>query len=256
MKLLFLLLTSIYGFSQNNNYIANYEFIRTKGQFVFYADGLLKIGNNTSKFELSQYKNLLKDKEKQYDNKLNDTITVLGSNRICLDKKIYYHNFKKDSTYSILYNKYCRSKVIINDILIYPDWKIENNFKKIGEYNAQKATAFIYDRTWTVYFTNELRINGGPWRLIGLPGLVLEATENTSTYQFKLTKIKKNDEFNEIYKPIHNKESTFKEFVKKAIKRQTDEMYYRLSSFGDTTFEIDKNDFPPYETLDFIEKRN
>ena len=89
-----------------------------------------------------------------------------------------------------------------------------------------------------------------------MPGLVLEATENTSTYQFKLTKIKKNDEFCEISKPTHNKESTFKEFVKKAIKRQTDEMYYRLSSFGDTTFEIDKNDFTLYETLDFIEKRN
>lgn len=256
-KLFLLLLIPFYCFAQNNSYTVDYELIRTKEPFVFNADGTLYIDlkNNVSNFTLSQYKNLLKDGEEKHDSESGETLTVLGSNRICFDNREYYHDFKKDSSYTILYNLYCQNKVLIKDSINYPKWEIKNEFKKIGEYNAQKAIAFIYDRTWTVYFTNELPINGGPWRLIGLPGLVLEATENTSTYEFRLLKIEKQKEYAEIARPYHKNESTFDEFVKKSVKRQTDEMYFRLSNMGDDTYGVDKSNFPLYETVDFIEKR-
>lgn len=259
MKKLFLLLFLLpfYCFAQDGNYIVDYELIRTVSDFTFNADGRLTVDskNNISKFKLSQYRNLLKDGSKIYNEREKDTAIVLGSNRVCYDDTFFYYDFKNDSIHSILYNKYCDSKVLIKDYIHYPEWDIKNEFKKIGEYNAQKAIAFVYDRTWTVYFTNELPITGGPWRLIGLPGLILEATENTSTYEFQLLKIEKQKEYAEITKPYHKNESTFEEFVKKSVKRQTDEMYFRLSNMGGDTYDVDKSNFPLYETLDFIEKR-
>lgn len=252
--LLSLLLTCSYCFSQNANYYSiNYELIRTKGQLVFNANGELKVDlkNNISEFKLSQYENLLKDGDKIINNQSKDTIHVLGSKRICLDDKIYYHNFAEKNRAMIIYDKYCKSKVLIKDTIEYPKWNIENEFKKIAGFNAQKATALIADRSWTVFFTNELKINGGPWKLIGLPGLILEAKENTGVYEFVLTEIKA-DNFEHLSAPKHDKTSTFDLFVKKSVERQTDEMYFRLSSMG----HVDKSDFPLYETLDFIEKRD
>ncbi|TVZ27865.1 GLPGLI family protein [Gillisia sp. Hel_I_86] len=263
MKKIFLvLLIPCYCLSQNNISTLNYDLIRTKGQFTFNADGILEIDskNNISKFKLSQYVNLLKPDDFVKDiTTENDSIKVVGAKKICQDDKIYYNDFKKDSTYSILYDTRCKSKVLIKDIINYPKWEIKNEFKKIGDYNVQKATAFINDRTWTAFFTNELGINGGPWKLIGLPGLVLEATatENTSTYEFRLTKINKNIECFEITKPYYKNQTTFNEFEKKSIERYKEQMFFIFSQVpGALVDEIDKNSFKLYETLDFIEKRD
>ncbi|MCF6308381.1 MAG: GLPGLI family protein [Flavobacteriaceae bacterium] len=260
MKIFFLLLLiPCYCLSQNNISSLNYELTRTVELLTFNAYGVLKVDfkNKTSNFKLSQYVNKLKggDFVKSSLNE-NDSLEVIGPKVICRDYKFYYNDFKKDSTYTILYNTYCKNKVLIKDTINYPKWEIKDECKKIGKYNAQKATAFINDRTWTVYFTNELGINGGPWRLIGLPGLVLEATENTSTYEFKLTEINKSSESSKIIKPYHKNQTTFNEFVEKSIKESKERELFLFSKIpGVIIGEIDINSFHLFETLDYIEKR-
>lgn len=252
-----LLFTFFISFSQSKNYKVDYELTRTKGQFIFNADGVLEISpdKNISKFSLGQYKNLLKNGDKKIDTDTKDTINVLGSNRICTDNKVFFFDYKNVSSRILIYNKYCKSKVLIKEPLNIPKWKINDNTKIISGYKCQEATAYVNDRKWTVYFTNELKIKGGPWRLIGLPGIVIRAKDSSSTYEFNLIKIKETLP-KSIAEPKYKKESTFSEFIQKAIKRQTDEMYFRLSKFANERGgEIDRNDFPLYETLEFIEKR-
>ena len=66
-------------------------------------------------------------------------------------------------------------------------WKIEDDVKTIAGYSCNKATAHFLGREWTVYYSPEIPINQGPWKLWGLPGLILEATDSDNYFNYKLT---------------------------------------------------------------------
>ncbi|MEM7372546.1 MAG: GLPGLI family protein [Bacteroidota bacterium] len=63
----------------------------------------------------------------------------------------------------------------------WPDipWTIQQEEKIIAELLCKKATAHFRGRDYTAWFTPELPFNFGPWKLCGLPGLILEAYDAT-----------------------------------------------------------------------------
>ena len=63
-------------------------------------------------------------------------------------------------------------------------WAIEKEQKKIGRFNCQKATAKFRGRQYTAWFTMEIPVSYGPWKLHGLPGLILEAYDEAKEIQF------------------------------------------------------------------------
>ena len=59
------------------------------------------------------------------------------------------------------------------------EWTLHNEYKTIGNYKAQKATApvtFLEGDTGTIvaWFTPEIPVSGGPYFTWGLPGLIIE----------------------------------------------------------------------------------
>jgi len=67
-----------------------------------------------------------------------------------------------------------------------PVWRIGTETKEIAGFVAQRATAHYLGRNWIVYFTPEIPINSGPWKLWGLPGLILEAVDEDNLFSFQL----------------------------------------------------------------------
>ncbi|MFT4031194.1 MAG: GLPGLI family protein [Siphonobacter sp.] len=57
-------------------------------------------------------------------------------------------------------------------------------YKKIGSFPTQKATARFRGRNYTAWFCSEIPISDGPWKLNGLPGLILEAYDDTGEVKF------------------------------------------------------------------------
>ncbi len=55
-------------------------------------------------------------------------------------------------------------------------WEIGDSTKNILGYECVKATTDYHGRVWSVWFTPDIPIQDGPWKLRGLPGLILEAT--------------------------------------------------------------------------------
>ncbi|NML36814.1 GLPGLI family protein [Chitinophaga sp. G-6-1-13] len=68
-------------------------------------------------------------------------------------------------------------------------WKIEKDTKQLLGYTCQKATGTCKGRAYTAWFTTDIPAKFGPWKLHGLPGLILEATDSNKRIQFTCTKI-------------------------------------------------------------------
>lgn len=65
-----------------------------------------------------------------------------------------------------------------------PEWEISDETKEILGYQCFKATADYRGRRWTVWFAPEIPVQDGPWKLCGLPGLILEAVDNHREFHF------------------------------------------------------------------------
>jgi GLPGLI family protein len=64
------------------------------------------------------------------------------------------------------------------DTLQKIDWLLVNESKKIGEYECFKAKCNYKGRSYTAWYTLEIPVSYGPWKLNGLPGLILMAFED------------------------------------------------------------------------------
>ena len=71
-----------------------------------------------------------------------------------------------------------------------------NETKNINSFSCQKAIGNFRGRTYTVWFTNDIPVSLGPWKLNGLPGLILEATDSLNQFQFFAEKIELQMEVN------------------------------------------------------------
>ncbi len=64
-------------------------------------------------------------------------------------------------------------------------WKIGNDTASFGTLHCQKATAHFKGRDYTAWFCPDLPFHSGPWKLNGLPGLIVEAYDTNKEVVFK-----------------------------------------------------------------------
>lgn len=72
-------------------------------------------------------------------------------------------------------------------------WEIADSTKNILGYDCVMATAHYHGRDWTAWFTPDIPLPEGPWKLTGLPGLILEASESTGQHSFTATGLESTD---------------------------------------------------------------
>lgn len=92
---------------------------------------------------------------------------------------------------------------------------IDDSTKTILGYECIMATTDYHGRKWVAWFTPEIPMNAGPWKLLGLPGLILEAVDNTNQHQFIANGIQSVDmNIPKVYEPYTYDKTTRKEFLK------------------------------------------
>lgn len=77
------------------------------------------------------------------------------------------------------------------DLFVYSEtplegWEIGAEERVIAGYTCQRASISYGGREWTVWFTEDLPLPYGPWKLRGLPGLILEAKDAEGLFHFEL----------------------------------------------------------------------
>lgn len=126
----------------------------------------------------------------------------------------------RDFSNEVMVNRYPKTAkmfdaFVYNDNWISINWRVKNKFKKIGKFKAQKAVGEFRGRVYTAWFTEEIPLPCGPWKLFGLPGLILEAEDSEKMFKVKFVSIKYpcDDCESDISKPTAEEEKTLKEYV-------------------------------------------
>jgi GLPGLI family protein len=110
------------------------------------------------------------------------------------------------------YDKYKTANLLVTENESQT-WNIEKEFRKINNINCQKATTNYKGRIWEVWFSKKYPINDGPYKFIGLPGLIVSLKDSEGDHAFNLIQIKKiNTTFP--FLPKSNKEMSWKEYRK------------------------------------------
>ena len=87
---------------------------------------------------------------------------------------------------SLVINSY-----LIEDALPVIDWKISSDTASFGGMHCQKATAHFKGRDYTAWFCPDMPFHAGPWKLNGLPGVILDAYDAKKDVVFHFDGIEK-----------------------------------------------------------------
>lgn len=95
-------------------------------------------------------------------------------------------------------------------------WEVGDSTKTILGYDCIMAHTNYHGRHWTVWFTLEIPLSEGPWKLCGLPGLILEASESSGQHSFVARGIEtSNKEMVPIYMPSKYERLERKELLRR-----------------------------------------
>lgn len=96
----------------------------------------------------------------------------------------YYRNEHKAYRKEEVFNVY-----LIEEPVVSPIWTVNKDTLSIGGYQCQKATTHFKGRDYTVWFCADLPFRAGPWKLNGLPGLILQAADSKNEVVFRFESI-------------------------------------------------------------------
>ena len=101
-------------------------------------------------------------------------------NKECIIENLFLAKNLKSQEYDTLFVKEKTNNI---------KWKLLLETKVINSFLCQKATCDFRGRSYVAWFTNEIPVSLGPWKLNGLPGLILEANDSKNQLQFYAEKI-------------------------------------------------------------------
>lgn len=91
---------------------------------------------------------------------------------------------------------YTKDYVMVNAYLIEEampaiDWKISGDTATFGGLHCQKATCHFKGRDYIVWFCPDLPVHTGPWKLNGLPGVIVDARDTKNEVVFAFNGVEK-----------------------------------------------------------------
>ena len=197
--LFWLLFGTIYSYGQSQNGEVNYTFFANGAK----KEAKLRFNNSESIFTIKN--DLLNNKKVEVtadeeESKINISVNLwkdipddLGMLTNIKDNCIIDHKFLPIDFAAIKFDT-----LFVKDTARIISWELLNETKNINSFNCQKARGNFRGRTYTVWFTNDIPVNLGPWKLNGLPGLILEATDSLNQFQYFAEKVELQMEVNTI----------------------------------------------------------
>ena len=173
----------------------NSESIQNETMVLFIGDKISRFSSE-GQYIADSIKEAYKDRERtqQSFNEMRSKMPMSALN---------FYVFKKQNSAQVSFTE----KIVKDNYRYIQDiddlnWEILPETKEVAGFVAQKAKASFSGRDYTAWFTTEIPISEGPYKFRGLPGLILEISDNNDYYTFKLNGFKElNDEISIEFEP-------------------------------------------------------
>jgi GLPGLI family protein len=147
---------------------------------------------------------------------INQETKGLGLNFMYGDLKgeIIHRNFKTEKITLRFPKSAALDEYTVQDNWTKIQWKIKDENRRIDRLICKKAIGNYRGRRYTAWFTEEIPLPYGPFKLHGLPGIILEAEDDEKIFSFNLKSVEypTNLEF-DVNEPIEKENKTLYEHV-------------------------------------------
>lgn len=133
------------------------------------------------------------------------------------------------------------------------EWELTDSVTNVLGYECHSAVCNFRGREWTAFYTEEIPLMDGPWKLYGLPGLIMTASDKDGHYHFECIGIKsKADRQITMYKVPYNTTSRAKYYDAKHRYDINPYAYFEAGGNGHINV-TDQNGNPQPDAYDPIE---
>lgn len=158
-------------------YKFNYQYDTLRPNLSTTGTYILLLGKSSSVYK--SYDRMLQDSEMMANLKLTGAMAPPSGKRANGQELYFYFNEKKTFWRNKLMGDYVIEKPYSN-----LDWKISGETKEIHSIICQKATVSYMGRNYIAWFSASIPFHAGPWKLNGLPGLIITAYDETGRIRF------------------------------------------------------------------------
>jgi GLPGLI family protein len=181
----------MYRVTYNAKTVKDTTKLDTSGHYRYATDLMrLDIGKKVSKFYSYTYIQTLKYVENAMKTGVIDMRQMKGKMG-----NIKWTLFRNDPEgYTSVYDDVYSDHYRIKEPTQTPQWKIvSDSVKTILNYQCTMAVTDFKGRHWTAWYTEDIPMQEGPWKLIGLPGLIFSAHDSENQFIFEGVGLEKID---------------------------------------------------------------
>lgn len=142
------------------------------------------------------------EKKAAFDAYVNSTVWSKDDPYPARWEKMYVEKDRNKNVMTVYDTVAGEDRFYYNEPLAGICWEMKDSTETILGYECQIAECDYHGRHWTVWFTPELPIPDGPWKLNGLPGLILRAQEDSGQYEFTAVGI---ENYGKEIEPVYQK---------------------------------------------------
>ena len=232
----------------NSQLRSNNAILSVKYNFSYITDTLFR--NKVYSEKMILFFNNSQSKFLSYDKMIEDSTELVKMDSMMQTGKIGYtgqkknriptiiHKFFNSDTLNIL-QEYLTKFFLVKNIQPPVKWEIQSDKKNILGYICQKAQCFLKGRNYEVWFANQIPIAAGPWKLSGLPGIILEAKDAKAEVVFLCTEIAQINYSNDLLKIPSQVNITTRKELDEIIEYYTNNPIEALKAvIGDNDFSV------------------
>ena len=118
-----------------------------------------------------------------------------GINEAIIESDSSFRVLKEPTTSRIVFGEMdlAGREKFFEDTLHPMQWSLLDDVKMIDSFECRKAETWFRGRQYTAWYATEIPIPNGPWKMGGLPGLIVELREASGDMHFLLESIRRDN---------------------------------------------------------------
>jgi GLPGLI family protein len=115
-----------------------------------------------------------------------------GANEVILASDSSFRVLKQQASSRLIFGELdlAGRERFYEDTLHPMRWSLSEEVKKIDSFTCRKAETWFRGRHYTAWYAPDIPIPNGPWKMGGLPGLIVALRESSGDMQFMLESIR------------------------------------------------------------------